>query len=128
MNKPVWAMALASAVLAGTIAVRAQDAPQDSPTTEPVRHATSRPSGIRLVEPYGDIASLSEDEKAQIAAIHKKANEDVKAIHEKEDDDIRGLLTDEQKAELDKLIAQKRERAQERAKEKKAAATQAAAG
>jgi Spy/CpxP family protein refolding chaperone len=122
MNKTIWATALASTVLFATILVRAQDAS----TTEPAKHATSRPSGVRLEKPYGDIAGLSDDQKAQIAAIHKKANEDVKAIHEKEDDDIRAVLTDDQKAELDKLLAEKREKAQEKAKEKKAAATQAA--
>ena len=124
MNKPVWATALASAVLLAAMAVRAQDAP----ATEPVTHATSRPSGPRIEKPYGDIVGLSEDQKAQIAAIHKKANEDIKAIHDKEDDDIRAVLTDEQKAELDRLIAEKREKSQQKAKEKKAAATQAAVG
>ena len=122
MIKPIWLTALT--VLLATILVRAQDAP----TTEPAKHATSRPSGVRIEKPYSDLDGLNDDQKAQIAAIHKKANEDLKAIREKEDDDIRAVLTDDQKAELDKLLAEKREKAQEKAKEKKAAATQAAAG
>jgi Spy/CpxP family protein refolding chaperone len=128
VKKSNWRIALAasifSSIFAGTIIVRADDAP----TTEPTKQATSRPAAIRLEQPYKLIPDLTDDQKVQIAEIHKKANEDVKAIRDKEDDDIRAILTDDQKAELNKILEEKRERAAEKAKQKKAATTDPAGG
>ena len=119
MNKSMWGLALASSILAGALIVRAAD----TPTTEPAKH-----TGIRLEQPYSKIPDLTDDEKSKIEAIHKKALEDTRAIREKEEEDIRTILTDDQKAELDKINAEKKEKAAEKAKEKKAAATEPAGG
>ena len=123
VKKSTLGLALAatgfSGVLAASLIVRAQDAP----TTEPEKHAA-----VRLEQPYSKIADLTDDEKSKIEAIHKKALDDARILRAKEDEDIRAVLTDDQKAELDKIIADKREKAEEKAKEKKAAATEPAAG
>jgi Spy/CpxP family protein refolding chaperone len=61
-------------------------------------------AGGRLTQPWSKISSLSDDQKSQIRAIHAKAVADKKAIDEKERADIMALLTDEQKAEAQKLL------------------------
>ena len=123
MNKSMWGIALAASIfsgfLGGSLIVRAGDAP----TTEPSKH-----TGIRLEQPYSKISDLTDDEKAKIEEIHKKALAELKAIRDKEDEDIRAVLTDDQKTELDKILAEKRDKAAEKAKEKKAAATEPAGG
>jgi len=120
----MWGIALGSSLFAGALVVRGDD----EPTTKPVKHATSRPAGIRLEQPYSKISDLTEDEKAKISEIHKKALADLKAIRDKEDQDIRAVLTDDQKAELDKIEAERREKMEEKNKSKKAAATEPAGG
>jgi Spy/CpxP family protein refolding chaperone len=128
MTKRNRRIALAASIFAVAFAIAIASQADDAPTTEPVKHATSRPSAIRLEQPYKQLSDLTDDQKVQIAQIHKKANEDVKAIRDKEDDDIRALLTDDQKAELNKLLEEKREKAAEKMKDKKAAATEPAGG
>jgi hypothetical protein len=120
VNKSLWGIALATTVFAGAMIVRAED----TPTTEPSKHA-----GIRIIKPYSEIPDLTDEEKVKISSIHKKVLEETKALDLKEDDDIRAVLTDDQKAELDKIIADKKEKTAEKSKEKKeAAATEPAAG
>lgn len=123
MNKSMWGIALAAAVFFGVLAQTLMVRAQETPTTEPAKHA-----GIRLEQPYSKIPDLTDDEKAKIEEIHKKSLTDIKAIREKEEEDIRAVLTDDQKAELDKINADKRAMSQEKTKEKKAAATEPAGG
>jgi Spy/CpxP family protein refolding chaperone len=127
VHKSMWGIALASTVfsgiMAGSLIVRADD----TPTTEPAKHV-----GIKLEKPYSEMTDLTDDEKSKILEIHHKALADMKAIKDKEDVDVRAVLTDDQKAELDKVVAetrQKREEKQaERMKKKDGAATQPAGG
>jgi Spy/CpxP family protein refolding chaperone len=120
----MWGLALVSSLSAGALIVRGDD----EPTTKPARHATSRPAGIRVDQPYSKLTDLTDDEKSKISEIHKKALADLKAIRDKEDEDIRAVLTDDQKAQLDKLEAERREKMEEKNKSKKAAATEPAGG
>jgi Spy/CpxP family protein refolding chaperone len=121
-------VALTGSIFSIAIATAVFSNADDAPTTAPAKHATTKASSIRLEQPYKQLTDLTDDQKVQILEIHKKANEDVKAIRDKEDDDIRAILTDDQKAELNKILEEKREKAAEKVKEKKAAATEPAGG
>jgi Spy/CpxP family protein refolding chaperone len=87
-------------LLAAMVAVQAQDAPADKPKDK-------KPSA-RLTQPWNKISSLSDEQKTQIREIHAKAVAEKKAIDEKEQTDILALLNDDQKAEAQKLIDEKK--------------------
>ena len=54
----------------------------------------------RLTKPWKDLTSLTEDQKKQIAEIHRKSVQDQKVIEDREKSDIMALLNDQQKSEL----------------------------
>ena len=54
----------------------------------------------RLTKPWKDMSSLTEEQKKQIAEIHRKSVQDQKVIEEREKADIMALLNDQQKSEL----------------------------
>jgi hypothetical protein len=60
-------------------------------------------STVKLVKPWSDLTTLTEEQKQKIDAIHKKALAETSVINKKEKDDITALLTDAQKAELKEL-------------------------
>jgi len=69
---------------------------------------TSRPSNqranaARLTQPWNKMNTLTNEQIAQIADLHRKTLADVKAIEAKERTDIIALLTDEQKIELNRV-------------------------
>jgi Spy/CpxP family protein refolding chaperone len=65
----------------------------DAPTTKPARAA-------KLTKPWSELSDLTDDQKAQIIAIHEKANLERDAINKKERADIEALLSDDQKKEV----------------------------
>jgi Spy/CpxP family protein refolding chaperone len=69
---------------------------------------------VRLTKPWKDLTSLTEDQKRQIAQIHRKAVDETKAIEQREKADIMALLSDQQKAELAAL--QEKDSAEKKAK------------
>ena len=76
-------------------------APQAASAKSEARSATrSETRGGRLTRPWRDIGSLSEDQKQQIAAIHRKAVQETNAIEEREKSEIMALLNEQQKSEL----------------------------
>jgi Spy/CpxP family protein refolding chaperone len=81
----------ASMAIATAAMVRAAD----SPTTKPAKVKVAK-----LVKPWSDLKSLSDDQKSKINDLHAKASADIKAIRDKEETDIMALLSDEQKTEL----------------------------
>ena len=96
-------------MLAAVVFVRAAE-PGDKP----------RKQGMgRLTQPWSKISSLSDEQKSRIREIHGKAVAEINAIRERENADIMALLTEEQKAEAQKLMeAQKTSRASGSATEK----------
>ncbi|MBV8779849.1 MAG: hypothetical protein JO353_00495 [Phycisphaerae bacterium] len=80
---------------------------EDEPTTQPA-HATTHPAVIKVEADYGKLSNLTDEQRSKLAEIHKKALADTKEIKAKEESDSRAVLTDDQKAELDKLIAEKK--------------------
>ncbi len=111
MNKSIWAAAVVSALFAGALAVRADDAPAKEPATKP---------SVKLFAPYSKLTDLSEDQSAKIEEIHKKFLADRKALEEKQTADIDALLTDAQKTELTKASMEKKTMQSEKNAKKKA--------
>jgi Spy/CpxP family protein refolding chaperone len=62
----------------------------------------------RLTQPWSKISTLSEEQKTKIREIHGKAVAEINAIREKETADIIALLSEEQKAEAQKLLNEQR--------------------
>jgi hypothetical protein len=62
----------------------------------------------RLTQPWSKISGLSDEQKTKIREIHGKAVAEINAIRERENADILALLTDEQKAEAQKLMDEAR--------------------
>ena len=58
----------------------------------------------RLTKPWRDLGSLSDEQKKQIADIHRKAVQDKNVIEEREKADIMALLNDQQKGELKTML------------------------
>ncbi|QOV87933.1 hypothetical protein [Humisphaera borealis] len=66
---------------------------------------------VKLVKPWADLKTLSDDQKSKIDAIHKKALAEINAIEKKEKEDITALLTDANKAEMKDLAEAKKKEA-----------------
>jgi Spy/CpxP family protein refolding chaperone len=95
----VCALALGAGISLFAGSAVAQDA-EKTPTTKPAKPM----KGPRLVQPWSKMESLTDEQKIQIADLHKKAVAEKKKIDEQEEADIKALLTDEQKVELQKLL------------------------
>lgn len=76
---------------AGEAAAPAEQASGDAPT---------KGKKLRLTKPWKEMSSLTDEQKTQIAAIHRKAVEEIKEIQQRERDEIMALLKEEQKTEL----------------------------
>ena len=119
---PAAASEVAAPAAASDSAVSAAQA-AESDTKKEVNKA-------RLTKPWKDLSSLSEDQKTQIAAIHRKAVQEIKQIQQRERDAIMALLNDEQKTELqaltDKAAAERKTKQPAKAKKADDEATDAA--
>jgi hypothetical protein len=73
---------------------------------------------VKLVKPWSEITSLSEEQKSQIDQIHKEALAEIRTIRAKEREQILAVLSDDQKREAQRLISGgERERKQTAARE-----------
>ncbi len=88
-------------ILAAFVTVRADD----KSTT---KKSESTGAKGRLIQPYSKMTDLSDDQKDKIKEIHAKALEEMKAIEDKQTADIMALLSDDQKAEAKKLMAEEK--------------------
>lgn len=93
-----WVVVMCVCLLSAMVWVRAAD------SEKPVAPKTR--TSARLTQPWSKMTTLSDEQKSQIKAIHSKANQAIKAIHEQEMSDIMALLSDDQKAEAQKVIDQ----------------------
>jgi Spy/CpxP family protein refolding chaperone len=111
MRRSIWAVALATAGLVGAASLRVSAADEKATGDKPAATSTEKPAkkggakSMRIVKPWSEMTSLSDDQKSKIADIHKKSLEEKKAIDQKEHESIMALLNDDQKAEAEKLTA-----------------------
>ena len=111
MRRWITSCTVLGVVLLMTVALRAQDeaAPaagkqEKQDKKEAKAEEKQAKKEIRLTQPWRRLTGLSEEQKSQIAEIHKKATDEIKAVQEREKNDIMALLTDEQKTELKTLL------------------------
>jgi Spy/CpxP family protein refolding chaperone len=130
-----WITAAAVALALGGSVILFADEPKQDASAEPVAAAQAaendtekQAAKARLTKPWKELSSLNDEQRTQIAAIHRKAVQEIKAIERREREEIMALLNDEQKSELqalvDKEAAQRKARKPAQAK----SAGQAAAG
>ena len=127
MNTSRWAVAAMAFVLGGSVFLFAEEPKADSAdgakpaaspaaagepaagaesTGEPATADAGAKKGMRkgrLTKPWKDLSSLTDDQKAQIIAIHRKAVQEIKQIEQREREEIMALLDDAQKTELQAL-------------------------
>lgn len=110
MQRSHWLIALVTAafVAGSSLAFaaekkKASDAKTAAPVTEKKTEKTDKQDKakpIKLTRPWNNIASLTDEQKVKIDAIHRKSLEEQKVIKQKEEQDILSVLDDKQKAEL----------------------------
>jgi hypothetical protein len=93
------AVGVCAMMLAAVVFVHAAETPD-----QPKKKAPA----ARLTQPWSKISTLSDGQKIQIREIHAKALADKRAVEAKEREDILALLSDEQKAEAQKLMDEQR--------------------
>jgi len=102
----VVALALiASAPVRGEEPKKEESKPVEKPAVIVKKEKPAKPA--RLTKPWSEMADLTDEQKASINDIHRKALDEKKAIDAKEKEDILALLTDAQKAEVEKLTERK---------------------
>jgi hypothetical protein len=100
-TKPASSAGNSASVSSSKASADKASAPQAASAKSEARSdARNEARGGRLTKPWRDLSSLSEDQKKQIAAIHRKAVQETNAIEEREKADIMALLNEQQKSEL----------------------------
>lgn len=73
--------------------------------------ATATGAAIKLVKPWSEVASLSDEQKVKIKSIHEKSLSEINVIEKKEKEEIMALLSDAQKSELKEATSKKKKEA-----------------
>jgi Spy/CpxP family protein refolding chaperone len=111
MNRLAVGSLLASWLLlcAGVIAQEPATQPSDRTpeARSPRRGGTSGRWGFA---PYNRLSNVTEEQKQKIAEIRDKFLDDRRALEDKLEADVMAVLTEEQKAELDKMNAERKAR------------------
>lgn len=102
---------VALASLASLLVLSVAVVGRGDPTTQPSKDAKPAHWGF---DPYNKLTTLTADQKSKITEIHHKALADRKAIDDKEEADIMALLTPDQKAELEKIAADRKAKSAEK--------------
>jgi Spy/CpxP family protein refolding chaperone len=63
----------------------------------------------KLVKPWVDMSSLSDEQKSRIIEIHREALDKINAIRKQEREDIMALLSEEQKREARELMSKRKQ-------------------
>ena len=115
-----WIVLCAIVSMTGSMLIAADEIA--APTTEPIaeHHRTSS----RLVKPWSDLTTLTDEQKAKIEKIHADSSEAQREIRDKERADIEALLTDDQKGQLMTMEADEAAERKERAAKKKTEETE----
>src|SRR4051812_1163693 len=107
-----WTAALASLMLGSALAV-AVAADEKPKAAAP---AAAPAASTKLVKPWSELATLSDEQKTKIHDIHVKSLAQINEIEKQEKADIMAVLTDGQKNELKEIAAkEKKDAADKRA-------------
>lgn len=114
--KKLFALLVAVAFIA-VLPVRAEE-PADGAKKE----SADKPKKLRLVKPWSDLSTLNDEQKAKISEIHAEYVEKINQLREDEEAAIMALLTEDNKAELAKQEAERKQAQKERNAARRAAA------
>jgi Spy/CpxP family protein refolding chaperone len=108
-------------LLGGSLVLAADDSSMSAaPATQPAGEMPMMHHRSKLIQPYGSMTSLTDEQKFKIEQIHSESLAKMAAVKEKEQADIMALLSDDQKMELQKVeetaAAERKERAAGRKK------------
>ncbi len=117
--KKLFALLVAVAFIAA-LPVRAEE-PADGAKKESAEKA-DKPKKLRLVKPWSDLSTLNDEQKAKISEIHAEYVEKINQLREDEEAAIMALLTEDNKAELAKQEAERKQAQKERNAARRAAA------
>ena len=87
---------------------QAKPAGSPAPAAAEEKAAPAKPKkakAVRLTKPWADMTSLTDEQKTQIAEIHRKAVEEKKQVEQREEAAILAVLNDAQRTEVDGLKA-----------------------
>jgi len=107
-------------LMAGSMLIAADE--MAAPTTEP---STEHHRSGRLVKPWSDLTTLTDDQKEKIEKIHADSLDAQRDIRDKERADIEALLSSDQKTQLTAMEADEAAERKERAAKKKTEDTEA---
>ena len=82
--------------------------PAAAPAAAEEKAAPAKPKkarAVRLTKPWSDMTSLTDEQKTQIAEIHRKAVEEKKQVEQREEAAILAVLNDAQRTEVEALKA-----------------------
>jgi Spy/CpxP family protein refolding chaperone len=119
-SRKKWMAIFAAVSLTGSMLIAADE--PATPTTEPT--AEHHRASTRLVKPWSDLTTLTDEQKAKIEKIHADSTEAQRQIRDKERADIEALLTDDQKGQLMTMEADQTAERKERAAKKKTEETE----
>ena len=106
----------------GTLAVLglASAAALAAPTTKP---AGGGAGGMKLVKPWGEMSTLTPEQRSKISVMHKETLKKIRDLKETENAAILAMLTDPQRAEYEKIVTQPRGKAAKASAEDESDAT-----
>jgi hypothetical protein len=100
-----------SARLSAAAPEQKADAPKAAASTDSAKPAAAEAKGekaekpgkkskaAKLTKPWSDMTSLTDEQKTQIAEIHRKSLDEIKQVQQRERDAVLALLNEQQKAE-----------------------------
>lgn len=112
-----WLGLLVVVAMACALPIRAAEEPADKDKSE---SKDAKPKKLRLVKPWADITSLTDEQKAKISEIHADFIEKINQLRDEEEAAVMAILTDENKAELAKNEAERKQANKERAAARRA--------
>jgi Spy/CpxP family protein refolding chaperone len=109
----------ASLMIVGSVVAWGQNEPTTKPSEtgmdSPAPKAPARAASGRWgFAPYNRLSTVTDEQKQQISEIRRRMNAERKAIDEREEAEVMAVLTDEQKAELEQLEADRKVQERER--------------
>lgn len=111
---------VAAAFVVPCLPAQAPAEPVAAEDKQTAKAPAEKPRRLRLVKPWADITSLTEDQKQRIMEIHAEYVEKMNQLRDEEEAAILALLTDENKSELAANEAAKKQAAKERAAQRRA--------
>ena len=108
LSRTAFTLFAAAAFAVGVPSAALLAADEAKPAAAEEKSAAGKPKkakAARLTKPWKDMTSLTDEQKTQIAEIHRKAVEEIKQVEQREEAAIMAILNDAQRTEVEGLKA-----------------------